>query len=1024
MLSKKIAEQRKAKLEALESRKCSPFDIPDYWKKSQSERMEMVKKFIGGAKSDVQKDQTFDPDAAIRAMQQEVEKTTGTAGTKPPRPGRGTASAASGAPASTGHPPKPDAREARPTGGIPRAIQEGAGHRPVPRVTTTQVSNGPDIQASGFLPRVPRAAQNQPADSNPIGERLVQKHIISHPAEPVVLNERGLRYTLIHSGMGKELNAYIARMWESYRYAFDFEANTDDPLNDRDILDVAGISFSILPGEAIYLPINHWGYGGNWGIEVLEKFRGLFESKQHLKIPFNMSYENQVLHLLGYDLKLPIFDPFLALNLLKTTPKASAGQLGLKVNVKEKFNYEMITFDEITKKRIIDGYDKNGAAKYKEINVKFNELMPDPRVLEYTGADSDWALQLADLTIPALKEQGLYELCTEVDIPLQKCLDRMAFVGWHMDLELVEELKVKCQQMIDKYELAVLDDIKRQMRFPAEQPLLGPKYWHESPIGWRQDLEAAKKNKRIVVEDCLTDTDAAVYANTIIRDQAINGEIFGYTYKVNAKKKQTTFSVRVWDEKAFFNLGSWQQLAELWYDVLKLPPADPKNPRGTDEEIVGKLKKRNPLPMFESIIEWRGYAKIMSTYLIGYSSRAHPETHRVHTTLDQVYVRTGRFASGNPNLQNAPRADNDSIGVRNTFVAPNIFYIYVPGDWNPMEPSVYIHCDYSQIELRVFAHYSKDPNMTDAFMKGQDVHSRTAWQMYRLGEQWVHPKTGEVRAALTVEQVPDFAKDIRNYAKTINFGIIYGRQAKALAEQLGISEQEGQKLLKLYYETYPGVQSYMQDMIAFARMHGYSETMFGRRRYIPEIMESNKWKRAEAERQAINTPVQGSAAEIIKLAMIRIDQFTNGDWDDLGTDMVDIIRARTRMYTERPNWMKLTMQIHDELIAEVPISKAIEGAWLMKNIMELPIEGFDVPIVAEADIAYRWAQKQGLDFNEDGSGAAVKVKVQYKKEDGEDQATAEAHAQEKLQKKLKQLGPDLDLFRRGGVEVKTKWEVA
>ncbi|MGC8698191.1 MAG: DNA polymerase I, partial [Halothiobacillus sp.] len=286
-----------------------------------------------------------------------------------------------------------------------------------------------------------------------------------------------------------------------------------------------------------------------------------------------------------------------------------------------------------------------------------------------------------------------------------------------------------------------------------------------------------------------------------------------------------------------FNLGSTKQLKELLFDELKLPVGKktPKGEPSTDEEALSELADSHPLPAL--ILDYRGLSKLKSTYIDRLPQEIHPQTGRVHSAFHQAVTATGRLSSSNPNLQNIPIRSEEGRRIRQAFVAEAGF--------------VLIAADYSQIELRIMAHLSGDARLCAAFAQGEDVHRATAAEVFNA------PLT-----AVTDDQ--------RRAAKAINFGLIYGMSAFGLAKQIGVGRGEAQAYIDLYFARYPGVADYMARMRQLARTQGYVETVFGRRLYLPEIHSRNGQRRQYAERTAINAPMQGTAADLIKIAMIRL----------------------------------------------------------------------------------------------------------------------------------------------------------
>lgn len=349
-----------------------------------------------------------------------------------------------------------------------------------------------------------------------------------------------------------------------------------------------------------------------------------------------------------------------------------------------------------------------------------------------------------------------------------------------------------------------------------------------------------------------------------------------------------------------FNLGSTKQLGEILFERLGLPVVK-KTPAGkpsTDESVLEKLALDYPLP--KVLLQWRGLAKLKSTYTDTLPEMADPQTGRVHTTYSQAVAITGRLASSDPNLQNIPVRTPEGRRIREAFIAP-------PGHQM-------MSADYSQIELRIMAHISQDAGLLKAFADGEDVHRATASEVF-----------GVPIAEVNSEQ--------RRYAKVINFGLIYGMSAFGLAANLGIERGAAQAYIDRYFARYPGVAAYMERTRAQAREQGYVETVFGRRLWLPEIGSSNMGRRQMAERAAINAPMQGTAADLIKLAMIDVHAWLRRE--NLGA--------------------RLVMQVHDELVLEVPDAEVER----LKTDLPARMAGvaqLSVPLLAEVGVGENWEQ--------------------------------------------------------------------
>ncbi|MBQ4795888.1 DNA polymerase I [Pectobacterium versatile] len=347
-----------------------------------------------------------------------------------------------------------------------------------------------------------------------------------------------------------------------------------------------------------------------------------------------------------------------------------------------------------------------------------------------------------------------------------------------------------------------------------------------------------------------------------------------------------------------FNLSSTKQLQGILYEKQKLPilKKTPKGAPSTNEEVLAELALDYPLPKL--ILEYRGLAKLKSTYTDKLPLMINPATKRVHTSYHQAVTATGRLSSSDPNLQNIPVRNDEGRRIRQAFIAPKGYSI--------------VAADYSQIELRIMAHLSGDKGLLNAFANGLDIHRATASEVFGIALDKV-----------TSEQ--------RRSAKAINFGLIYGMSAFGLSRQLNIPRSESQKYMNLYFERYPGVQDYMERTRQQAAEHGYVSTLDGRRLYLPDIHSRNAMARKGAERAAINAPMQGTAADIIKKAMIAID-----DWLQKDTPKV-----------------KMIMQVHDELVFEIHDSVIEESISKIKALMEGCMQ-LNVPLQVDIGTGMNW----------------------------------------------------------------------
>lgn len=350
-----------------------------------------------------------------------------------------------------------------------------------------------------------------------------------------------------------------------------------------------------------------------------------------------------------------------------------------------------------------------------------------------------------------------------------------------------------------------------------------------------------------------------------------------------------------------FNIASPKQVGEVLFDKLKIVEKAKKTKTGqyvTSEEVLESLRHKHPV--VEKILEHRGLKKLLGTYIDALPLLINPRTGRVHTSFNQTVTATGRLSSSNPNLQNIPIRDENGKEIRKAFI--------------PDEGCLFFSADYSQIELRIMAHLSEDKNMIDAFLSNHDIHAATAAKIYKI-------------------DLNDVDSDMRRKAKTANFGIIYGISVFGLAERMNVDRKEAKELIDGYFETYPGVKAYMDKSIQVAQEKGYVETIFHRKRFLPDINSRNAVVRGYAERNAINAPIQGSAADIIKVAMARIYQRFQAEG----------IQA------------KMILQVHDELNFSVPVNEK-------ERVEEIVIEEMEkayrmhVPLKADCGWGKNWLE--------------------------------------------------------------------
>ena len=346
-----------------------------------------------------------------------------------------------------------------------------------------------------------------------------------------------------------------------------------------------------------------------------------------------------------------------------------------------------------------------------------------------------------------------------------------------------------------------------------------------------------------------------------------------------------------------FNINSHQQLGKILFEKLKLPVyKKTKSGYTTDVEVLEKLKGEHPV--IEKILEYRTLTKLNSTYVEGLIPYINEKTNRIHSSFHQTITATGRISSTEPNLQNIPTRAELGKQIRKAF--------------KPAEGYVYIDADYSQIELRVLAHMSSDENMIYAFKHGEDIHKQVASKILNI-------------------PIDEVTKEQRSSAKAVNFGIVYGISDYGLANQIGVSNKQAKEYISQYLEKYSGIKHFMDNIVDSAKSKGYVETLFGRRRYIPEIKSNNYMVRQFGNRAAMNTPIQGTAADIMKIAMINV-------YNKIKEEKIDA---------------KIVLQIHDELLIEVNNKDKEKAKQILKECMEKATK-LEIPLEVELSEGSSW----------------------------------------------------------------------
>jgi DNA polymerase-1 len=624
------------------------------------------------------------------------------------------------------------------------------------------------------------------------------------------VRDREVAYDLLHEPA--RVDDLVSRIRKQGRASVDTVTSSQDPMR----ADLVGISISIEPREAYYLPFRHCRPQGELWDEgeasagrpkddqpevvnlpdlkspEMAALVAMLEDPGILKIGQNLKYDLLVFRRAGVALRGLHFDTMIASYLLNPGRR----EHGLDSLALEHLDHRTITYDDVTGK---------GKARlaFAEVNVE--------SCRDYACEDADIALRLAELFEPEIERLKLSELFHTVEMPLVHVLAEMEWAGILIDEPFFRELR-----------------------------------------------------ERLAVQ--LRDIEAAIYA----------------------------------EAGTEFNINSNIQLREILFDRLKLPVLKrTKTGASTDVTVLEALASDgHRLPVL--LMQYRQLDKLQSTYVEALPRMVHPSTRRLHTSFNQTVAATGRLSSTDPNLQNIPIRTEVGAEVRRGFV--------------PAPGHQFVSADYSQIELRILAHYSEDAAFLEAFRSGADIHRQTAGLLFGI-------------------EPDDVTREMREKAKTTNFSIIYGVGAFSLAQRLGIPNSEAREFIDRYFERFPGVRSYLDEQIEKARNQGYVETLTGRRRYIPEITSKNFNIRSFGERAATNAPIQGTAADLIKIAMIRIQ-----------TEL-DRSGAPTRML----------LQVHDELLLEAPTADVPAAQDLVRREMEAAAE-LKVPLVVAAGTGNNWLE--------------------------------------------------------------------
>jgi DNA polymerase I len=585
-----------------------------------------------------------------------------------------------------------------------------------------------------------------------------------------------------------ELEKMLAALSRAPEISLDTETTALDPMQ----AELVGMSFSVAPHTAYYLPLGHTCPGASQQLpreQTIAKLKVLLEDPRVRKIGQNLKYDVLVLRHAGVEVRGVSFDTMIASYLLNPSKTSH----GLDALALEYLDYRTMTYADVT-----------GTGK-KQIGFCEVDIATATR---YSGEDADITLRLKMLLEPKLLEQGLDSLFRDVEMKLMGVLADMEYAGVKIDAGLLKVMSGKLEH-----------DTAR-----------------------------------------------------IVKD------VYGLA-------------------GTEFNINSPKQLADILFVKLGLTPVKKtKTGFSTDVDVLEELAHVNPLPA--EILKYRTLSKLKSTYVDALPAMINPRTGRLHTSLNQTVTATGRLSSSEPNLQNIPIRTEVGREIRKAFIAEQGHSL--------------VSADYSQIELRILAHMSGDEGLIRTFVEDQDIHTRTASEIFGLPQEEISP-------------------EMRRKAKAVNFGIIYGISAFGLAQDIGVSNVEAKRYIESYFARYPKVRTFIDATIAQAKRTGYVTTLLGRKRFIPELASSAAPVRNFGERMAVNTPIQGTAADLIKLAMIKIH---------------DIL-------TEQRSGSRMILQVHDELIFEVPDREV----GMMKELVRKEMEGvleLSVPIKVDVGSGKNW----------------------------------------------------------------------
>ncbi len=597
-----------------------------------------------------------------------------------------------------------------------------------------------------------------------------------------------------------DLEALLERISGAKSLAFDVETTGLNAMTAQ----LVGVSLSMVPGEAYYIPVGHFGWGQVEQLpleqppleqlaleQVINRLRAPLEDAGLAKVAHNAKYDMTVLAEYGVAVNNVTFDTMVAAYLV------GEKSLSLKALAFGSLGIEMTPITDLI---------GTGA---KQLNMSQVDVK---QVADYACADADMTVRLAGLLDAELRQQELWQLFSEVEMPLVPVLLRMERNGVALDTDLLRQMSRELGEKLRNLEVAIYNHVGHQ-----------------------------------------------------------------------------------------FNINSPQKLGTVLFQELGLATERRgKSQYSTEASVLEEL--RGAHPVIPLILDYRQLTKLKSTYIDALPGLINHKTGRVHTSFNQTRTTTGRLSSSEPNLQNIPVRGELGRQVRHAFIA-------APG-------CRLMAGDYSQIDLRVLAHLSQDAGLLSAFQRGDDIHAATAAQLFGVEASQITP-------------------DMRRLAKTVNFGVIYGMSDYGLEQATELSREEAGRFITAYFEKYPGVKKYLEQTKEQARKTGYVQTILGRKRHIPEVNSSNRQVREAAERMAINMPVQGTSADIIKVAMINLQ----------------------RRMDERQLKSKMLLQVHDELVFEVPPEEMDEMGRLVPEVMSTALK-LSVPLKVDTKMGNNWGEME------------------------------------------------------------------